>query len=153
MKKMLRPILFATATCALFSACVQPPPPVQALPPGATPEEVVDYATARDHLATLLHRDRFIRFADEDQGRRRQRCRRDVAVRVIGDRGAKPFREKLLGRVVIHGVERRSAALGLAEDGDPRRIDEVELRQVVERRVGIKHLFGQSFAAPGGDVR
>jgi hypothetical protein len=47
MKKMLRPILFATATCALFSACVQPPPPVQALPPGATPEEVVDYATAQ----------------------------------------------------------------------------------------------------------
>jgi hypothetical protein len=46
MKKMLRPILFATATCALLAGCAQPPPPVQALPPGPTPEEVIDYATA-----------------------------------------------------------------------------------------------------------
>jgi len=47
MKKMLRPILFATATCALLAGCAQPPPPVQALPPGPTPTEVVDYATAQ----------------------------------------------------------------------------------------------------------
>jgi hypothetical protein len=47
MKKMLRPILFATATCALLAGCAQPPPPVQALPPGPTPAEVIDYATAQ----------------------------------------------------------------------------------------------------------
>ena len=46
MKKMVRATLFATAACALLTACAQPPPPVQALPPGATPEEVIDYATA-----------------------------------------------------------------------------------------------------------
>jgi hypothetical protein len=47
MKKMLRPILFATAACALLAGCAQPPPPVQALPPGPTPPEVIDYATAQ----------------------------------------------------------------------------------------------------------
>jgi len=47
MKKMLRPILFATATCALLAGCAQPPPPVQALPPGPTPAEVIDYTTAQ----------------------------------------------------------------------------------------------------------
>ena len=47
MKKMLRSILFATATCALLAGCAQPPPPVQALPPGPTPAEVIDYATAQ----------------------------------------------------------------------------------------------------------
>lgn len=46
MKKTVRPILFATGACALFAACAQPPPPVQALPPGATPEEMIDYAIA-----------------------------------------------------------------------------------------------------------
>ena len=43
---MVRPVLFAAA-CALFAACAQPPPPVQALPPGATPAEVTDYAIAQ----------------------------------------------------------------------------------------------------------
>jgi len=43
---MVRPVLFAAA-CALFAACAQPPPPVQALPPGATSAEVTDYATAQ----------------------------------------------------------------------------------------------------------
>ena len=47
MKKTVRPILFATAACAAFTACAQPPPPVQALPPGPTPAEVIDYATAQ----------------------------------------------------------------------------------------------------------
>jgi hypothetical protein len=47
MKKMLRPVLFAAAACALLSACAQPPPPVQALPPGPTPAEVTDYAIAQ----------------------------------------------------------------------------------------------------------
>ena len=47
MKKMVRPILSATAACALLAACAQPPPPVQALPPGPTPAEVIDYATAQ----------------------------------------------------------------------------------------------------------
>jgi hypothetical protein len=47
MKNMLRPILFATATCALLAGCAQPPLPVQALPPGPTPAEVIDYDTAQ----------------------------------------------------------------------------------------------------------
>jgi hypothetical protein len=45
MKKMLRPILFATA--ATLAGCAQSPPPVQALPPGPTPAEVTDYAIAQ----------------------------------------------------------------------------------------------------------
>ena len=34
------------AACALLAACALPPTPVRALPPGATPEEVADYARA-----------------------------------------------------------------------------------------------------------
>src|SRR5437868_853354 len=34
------------AACALLAACAPPPTPVRALPPGATPEEVADYARA-----------------------------------------------------------------------------------------------------------
>jgi hypothetical protein len=45
--KTIRPILFTTAAGALITACAQPPPPVQALPPGPTPAEVIDYATAQ----------------------------------------------------------------------------------------------------------
>ena len=44
---MVRPVLFATAACALFAGCAQAPPPVQALPPGPTPAEVIDYAIAQ----------------------------------------------------------------------------------------------------------
>jgi hypothetical protein len=47
MKKMVHLVLFATATCALLAGCAQPPPPVQALPPGPTPAEVIDYAVAQ----------------------------------------------------------------------------------------------------------
>jgi hypothetical protein len=47
MKKMICPALIATAACALLAACARPATPVQALPPGATPEEVVDYARAQ----------------------------------------------------------------------------------------------------------
>ena len=36
-----------TAACALLAGCTQPPPPVQALPPGPTPAEVIDYAIAQ----------------------------------------------------------------------------------------------------------
>ena len=35
------------AACALLAACAPPPTPVRALPPGATPEEVADYAWAQ----------------------------------------------------------------------------------------------------------
>jgi hypothetical protein len=105
-----------------------------------------------DHFTAPLHRALFIRLADKDQGRRRHRCRGDVAVGVIGDRRTKPLFEKLRGQVVIHDMERRFAAHRLAEDGDPRRIDEVELRQVAERRVGIERLIGrplpQRFSMP-----
>ena len=47
MKKTVRPTLIVTAWCALFAACVQPPPPVQTLPPGPIPAEVIGYATAQ----------------------------------------------------------------------------------------------------------
>jgi len=47
MKKTVRPTLIVTAWCALFAACVQPPPPVQTLPPGPIPAEVIRYATAQ----------------------------------------------------------------------------------------------------------
>ena len=52
MKKMLPPILFATATCALLAGCAQPPPPVQPLPPGPTPAEVIDYSIAQAQYRT-----------------------------------------------------------------------------------------------------
>ena len=47
MKKMVRPIVLTAAACALLAGCAQPPPPVQALPPGATSAEVIDYAMAQ----------------------------------------------------------------------------------------------------------
>src|SRR5438093_792038 len=34
------------AACAMLVACAPPPTPVRALPPGATPEEIADYARA-----------------------------------------------------------------------------------------------------------
>jgi hypothetical protein len=39
--------LFAASAYALLAACAQPPPPVQVLPPGPTPAEVIDYAIAQ----------------------------------------------------------------------------------------------------------
>ena len=39
------PVIIIAAACALLAACA-PPTPVRALPPGATPEEVADYARA-----------------------------------------------------------------------------------------------------------
>ena len=50
MGKRIYHVHMAAAACALLAACAQPPappPPIQALPPGATPAEVVDYATAQ----------------------------------------------------------------------------------------------------------
>jgi hypothetical protein len=47
MERMVRSTLFVTAWCALLTDCVQPPPPVQALPPGPTPAEVIDYSIAQ----------------------------------------------------------------------------------------------------------
>jgi hypothetical protein len=105
-----------------------------------------------DHFTAPLHRVRFILLADEYQGRRRHRCRRDVTEGVIGDHRTKPLCEKLRGRVVIHGVERCLAAHRLAEDGHPRRIDEVELRQVAECRVDVERLLGQSSATTVRDA-
>src|SRR5437667_10422342 len=40
-----RAIIIA-AGCALLAACAPPPTAVRALPPGATPEEIADYARA-----------------------------------------------------------------------------------------------------------
>ncbi len=49
-----RPVV--AAACALLAACAPSPAPVQAIPPGPTPVEVADYATAqmqyRSGLAT-----------------------------------------------------------------------------------------------------
>ena len=39
------PAIIIAAACALLAACA-PPTPIRALPPGATPEEVADYARA-----------------------------------------------------------------------------------------------------------
>ena len=38
--------IIIAAACALLAACAPPPTPVRALPPGATPEEIADYASA-----------------------------------------------------------------------------------------------------------
>jgi len=40
------PAIIIAAACALLAACAPPPTPVRALPPGATPEEIADYARA-----------------------------------------------------------------------------------------------------------
>src|ERR1700724_2423337 len=40
------PAIIIAAACALLAACAAPQTPVRALPPGATPEEVADYARA-----------------------------------------------------------------------------------------------------------
>jgi hypothetical protein len=52
------PAIIVAAACALLAACA-PPTPVRALPPGATPEEVADYARA-------LARDRAARASGND---------------------------------------------------------------------------------------
>jgi hypothetical protein len=46
MRRGICPAVIIAAGCALLAACAPPPTPVRALPPGATPEEVADYATA-----------------------------------------------------------------------------------------------------------
>src|SRR5215469_15374090 len=47
MRNMICWALIVPTACALLAGCAQPPPPVQALPPGPTPAEVIDYATAQ----------------------------------------------------------------------------------------------------------
>jgi hypothetical protein len=47
MRNVICSTLNFAAAGALLAACAQPPPPVQALPPGATPAEVIDYAIAQ----------------------------------------------------------------------------------------------------------
>jgi len=54
MRTMICPALIAAAACVLLAACAQPATPVQALPPGATPEEVVDYARAQAQYRSAL---------------------------------------------------------------------------------------------------
>ena len=46
MRGRICPAIIIAAACALLAACAPPPTPVRALPPGATPEEVADYARA-----------------------------------------------------------------------------------------------------------
>jgi hypothetical protein len=48
MKGGICPAIIIAAACALLAACA-PPTPVRALPPGATPEEIADYARALAH--------------------------------------------------------------------------------------------------------
>jgi hypothetical protein len=47
MSNVICSTLIAAAAGVLLAACAQPPPLVQALPPGATPAEVIDYAIAQ----------------------------------------------------------------------------------------------------------
>ena len=47
MSNVICSTLIVAAAGALLAGCAQPPPPVQALPPGPTPAEVIDYATAQ----------------------------------------------------------------------------------------------------------
>ena len=47
MSNVIWSTLIVAAAGALLAGCAQPPPPVQALPPGPTPAEVIDYATAQ----------------------------------------------------------------------------------------------------------
>jgi len=54
MRKIICPALIAAAACALLAGCAQPAPPVQALPLGATPQEVVDYARAQVQYRSAL---------------------------------------------------------------------------------------------------
>jgi hypothetical protein len=105
-----------------------------------------------DHFTAPLHRARFIRLADQDQRRcrHRHRRRRDVTAGVIGDRGAKPLGVRR--QVAIDGVEHGKAAHRVAENGDPRRIDEIQLRQEAQRRVGIERLIEDSDAATVGEA-
>ena len=54
MKKTICAALTVAAACVLLGACVQPPRPVQPLPPGPTPEEVADYARAQAQYRSAL---------------------------------------------------------------------------------------------------
>ena len=56
MGKMTRPALTAASVCALLAACAQPPTPVQALPPGPTPDEVANYSGAQTQYRSGLAR-------------------------------------------------------------------------------------------------
>ena len=47
MSNMICSTLIVAAAGALLAGCAQPPPPVQALPPGPTPAEVIDYSIAQ----------------------------------------------------------------------------------------------------------
>ena len=47
MSNVIWSTLIVAAAGALLAGCAQPPPPVQALPPGPTPAEVIDCATAQ----------------------------------------------------------------------------------------------------------
>src|SRR5215469_1999630 len=47
MNNVICSTLIVAAAGALVAGCAQTPPPVQALPPGPTPAEVIDYATAQ----------------------------------------------------------------------------------------------------------
>jgi hypothetical protein len=93
--------------------------------------------------------------SQQDQGRRRHRCRcrRDVtAPGVKGDRGAKLMAEIFRCQIAVNSIEHGKTAHRIAENGDPRRIDEIQLRQVAPRRVGIEHLIEASDAATAGDA-
>ena len=47
MNNVICSTLIVAAAGALLAGCAQPPPPVQAFPPGPTPAEVTDYAIAQ----------------------------------------------------------------------------------------------------------
>lgn len=54
MREIICLSLTAAAACVLLGACAQPQRPVQALPPGPTPDEVADYARAQAQYRAAL---------------------------------------------------------------------------------------------------
>jgi len=71
---------------------------------------------------------------------------------VKGDRGAKLMAEIFRCQIAVNSIEHGKTAHRIAENGDPRRIDEIQLRQVAQRRVGIERLLDASAAATAGDA-
>src|SRR6516162_1509499 len=72
-----------------------------------------------DHFTAPLHRARFIRLANQDQRRRRHARRREAAVGVIDDFGAKPFCEVSRSHVLLDSIKRGIAAKQFAENSHP----------------------------------
>ena len=109
--------------------------------------------SARGHLAAPFRQVPLVRLADQHQDRRGHIGPfGDIAVGIIGDGGAEPLGKVLRRQVASNGVKRGLATHRLAEDGDPRRIDEFQPRQVAQCRIGIEGLVKNLPPAAAGDA-